>query len=139
MGLGTGSDLKIAIIGSREGFDKEFVFKKLDEIDQEHIDDEYSHYMQLVTGGARGIDQYAMEWYGQVPGHYYQKPIIIRPVDPSIKTHYLYRNIEIISMSKKIYAFWNGTSRGTKFVIDYAKSRGKEVHVITPEDLLKEE
>ena len=58
---------------------------------------------------------------------------IIRPINPANKLDYLFRNVEIITLADKIIAFWDGKSKGTKFVIDYAKSRGKDVEVIKGE------
>ena len=80
----------------------------------------------LIHGGARGADT-LVEDYLLGKGMRVRQ---IRPVNPSIKTHYLYRNIEIITQSDYLIAFWDGASSGTKFVIDYAKARGKNVVVV---------
>ena len=45
----------------------------------------------------------------------------------------LKRNITIIEHSDLVLAFWDGASRGTKFVIDNCKKRGIPVRVFTPE------
>lgn len=41
----------------------------------------------------------------------------------------LKRNITIIENADLVLAFWDGTSRGTKFVVDECKSRGIPVQV----------
>ena len=111
--------MKIAIIGSREGFFEEDIDNAL----KEKIDIKND---ELITGGARGVDQYAESFFRA-----FNLPIeIIRPINPSNKMDYLFRNVEIITKADKIIAFWNGNSKGTKFVIDYAKNRNKEVVVI---------
>lgn len=44
----------------------------------------------------------------------------------------LKRNITIIENADLVLAFWDGTSRGTKFVIDNCKSHGIPVKVFVP-------
>ena len=82
----------------------------------------------VIHGGAYGADLAVEEYLYREIGC---ETEIIRPVNSSIKTHYLYRNIEIICKSDKIIAFWDGVSRGTKFVIDYAKARGVPVTIVS--------
>ena len=111
--------MNIAIIGSRDFKDKELVEKKL----AKELTDINT---EVITGGARGVDTWVEEFC--------EKDCtvckIIRPINPANKLDYLFRNIEIITMADKIIAFWDGKSKGTKFVIDYAKARGKEVEII---------
>jgi len=88
------------------------------------LKEEYTIF-ELVSGGARGVDKHAEE-FAEANGI----PIeIIRPINPANKLDYLFRNIEIITKADKIIAFWDGKSKGTKFVIDYAKARGKDIEV----------
>jgi len=111
--------MKIAIIGSKDFKDKEFVEKKLaKEITETNI--------AVITGGASGVDTWVEE-FCKKNYIFYE---IIRPINPANKLDYLFRNIEIITLADKIIAFWDGESKGTKFVIDYAKARGKKVEVI---------
>ena len=111
--------MKIAIVGSRVGFFQEDVDNRL----KERIDIKND---ELITGGARGVDDYAEQFFRA-----FNLPVeIIRPINPANKMDYLFRNIEIITKAEKIIAFWDEKSTGTKFVIDYAKSRNKEVEII---------
>lgn len=113
--------MKIAIIGSREFGDRDFVEKKVLEIIKTLVSGD-----GIITGDARGIDTW-------VKGTCVRAAIpceVIAPIDPTKKINFLYRNIEIITKADKIYAFWDGHSRGTKFVIDYAKARNKPMEVI---------
>lgn len=80
----------------------------------------------VVHGDAVGADQLIKEYAGL--NHIEQ--MIIRPINPSNKLYYLYRNIEIIAHCDVLIAYWDGKSRGTKFTIDYAKARGKEVIIV---------
>ena len=43
----------------------------------------------------------------------------------------LSRNLEIISYADMVLAFWDGKSRGTKFVIDNCKKINKPIRIIT--------
>jgi len=108
--------MKIAIIGSR-GYDKENCFAVLNMFG--------TCELEIISGGARGVDSYAEEWckINKVPIE------IIRPINPANKLDYLFRNIEIITKADKIYAFWDGQSKGTKFVLDYAKARNKDIEI----------
>ena len=40
------------------------------------------------------------------------------------------RNREIVEYADKIIAFWDGKSRGTRFVIEYANKIGKPCEVV---------
>ena len=109
---------RVAIIGSRTYYKKTAV--------QEVINDlSLSGELEVISGGAKGVDTWAEE-------HCKEKDIpynVIRPVNPASKIDYLYRNVEIITLADEIFAFWDGKSKGTKFVIDYAKARGKKITI----------
>ena len=113
--------MNIAVIGSREGFTKEQIeHEMLIEFD---LDED-----RLITGGARGVDLIAEEIVKN-NDDWAKAAWVIKPINPANKMDYLFRNIEIITIADKILAFWDGSSRGTKFVIDYAKARGKKIKV----------
>ena len=110
--------MKIAVIGSRDFKNKE-LFDKI-------MDKEFTNlFNTMVTGGARGVDTWAIEW-SKKDCVYCE---VIRPINPANKLDYLFRNIEIITKADKILVFWDGKSKGTKFVIDYAKARNKDMEV----------
>ncbi len=123
--------MKIAIIGSREGCEDGDVMP--------HLNRFYDHRNpkknSFISGGARGVDTIAKK-YAQTLG---MEMEVIRPVEGSNKMNYLYRNIEIITKADLIIAFWDGKSRGTKFVIDYAKARNKQIEVIMNKCVLEQE
>ena len=121
--------MRIAIIGSRQGFDSETVNNKLYELFKE-ISPTWWSDIKLLSGGAKGIDNYAAIFAKQND----MDIEIIRPINPNNKIDYLFRNIEIITKAYKIIAFWDGKSRGTKFVIDYAKARNKEILILNKGD-----
>ena len=120
--------MKIAIVGSREGFTDEFVTLRLNQF----FDSSNPTKNTFITGGARGVDKMAEE-YAKI----LKIPLeIIRPINPASKIDYLFRNVEIVTKADLVVAFWDEKSRGTKFVIDYAKARGKEVKIIKLGDVI---
>ncbi len=111
--------MKIAIIGSRN-LEEDWIYSKLASIFEDVSDD------LIISGGAKGVDS-CVEYYCVRFGISLH---IIKPINPANKLDYLFRNVEIITLADKIYALWDGKSKGTKFVIDYAKARGKQIEVI---------
>lgn len=107
--------MKIALIGSRN-----LIVKDLGRYLPENV-------TEIVSGGARGIDTCARE-YAKSHG------IKLKEFLPEYQKHGrsapLKRNLKIIDYADLIIAFWDGQSRGTKFVIDNCKKRNKKVTVI---------
>ena len=109
--------MKVAVIGSRSLFVRD-LSKYLPEGTTE-----------LVSGGARGVDTSARE-YARANG------LPIKEFLPDYATlgkgAPLQRNLLIIEYADVVLAFWDGKSRGTKFVIDNCKKMGKPVKVFLP-------
>lgn len=106
--------MKVAVIGSRniKAFDLSgFLPEGTDE---------------LVSGGARGVDTVARE-YAKSAG----LPIteFLPEYDKYGKGAPLVRNVSIIEYADIVLAFWDGKSRGTRFVIDKCKRLGKEIRI----------
>lgn len=113
-----GKSVRVAVIGSRniKAFD---LSKYLPEGTDE-----------LVSGGARGVDTVARE-YARSAG----LPIteFLPEYDKYGKGAPLVRNVSIIEYADIVLAFWDGKSRGTRFVIDKCKKLGKEVRIFMAE------
>lgn len=81
---------------------------------------------EIVSGGARGIDTCAA-YYAKAKG------IPLKEFLPDYRTYGrvapLVRNRLIVDYADAVYAFWDGRSGGTKNVMTYARSKGKELHV----------
>ena len=82
---------------------------------------------EIVSGGAKGVDASARE-YAQTHG------VRLTEFLPDYRRYGkgapLRRNIDIIEHADTVLAFWDGRSRGTKFVIDECVRRGVPVQVI---------
>lgn len=80
----------------------------------------------IISGGAIGVDSLA-EYYADKNNI---SKIIIKPeYDKFNKRAPIIRNMEIVDLADMIIAFWDGKSKGTKFTIDYALSKGKKIVV----------
>lgn len=83
---------------------------------------------EIISGGAKGIDTCARN---------YAKANDIKLTEflPEYSKYGrkapLNRNITIIESSDLVLAFWDGVSKGTKFVINYSKSHGIPIHIYT--------
>lgn len=84
---------------------------------------------EIVSGGAKGIDSGAAR-YAKENG------IALKEFLPDYASFGrgapLKRNIQIIEYSDLVLAFWDGQSRGTKFVIDNCKKMGVPVKIFMP-------
>ncbi len=107
--------MKVAIIGSRQ-------------LEIENL----SEYIpltttEIVSGGAKGIDTCAKKYA-------ISANIKLTEFLPDYskygKSAPLYRNLKIIAYADEIIAFWDGKSRGTKFVIDNALKQNKKTAII---------
>jgi len=101
--------MRVAVVGSRS-----IPYVDLERFLPENID-------VIISGGARGVDTCA-EIYARRHGI---RTIIIRPdykrygnIAP------LLRNNEIIERADIVYAFWDGSSRGTRYVVERCRARG---------------
>ena len=107
--------MKIAIIGSRNIF--------IDDLEN-YIP---KNVTEIVSGGAKGIDTLAKEYA-------VKNNIVLTEFLPEYakfgKAAPLIRNIQIIEYADEVLAFWDGKSKGTKFVIDACAKAKKEVSVI---------
>lgn len=85
-----------------------------------------SNTTEIVSGGAIGIDTCA-EKYAKINN--LPIKIFLPKYEKYGKAAPLKRNIEIIDYADMVIAFWDGTSRGTKFVIDKCKEKKKNIKI----------
>ena len=81
---------------------------------------------EIVSGGARGIDSCAKN-YANANGIPLKE--FLPNYDEFGRSAPLLRNLEIIDYADIVLAFWDGKSRGTKFVIDKCRAKGKPVNI----------
>ncbi len=106
--------MKIAVIGSRDLQVRDL---------ENYLPTETT---EIVSGGARGVDTSA-RIYAREKG----LPIteFLPDYNQYGKIAPLMRNLEIIDYADEVYAFWDGVSRGTKFVIENCRRKKKKVHI----------
>lgn len=106
--------MKIAIVGSRN-----LMLTNLEQYLPEDV-------TEIVSGGAQGIDTCARE-YARNNG------MILTEFFPNYNKHGrrapLVRNDLIIEYADVVIAFWDGKSRGTKYVIENCKKKNKRITV----------
>lgn len=112
--------MRIAIVGSRQYGNLEFVHQYVERISIKYPD------AVIVSGGAAGVDRTAvraatthgLEWKEYHPDwNRYGKSAGYK------------RNVEIITDSDICVAFWDGHSKGTQHSINIAKEQGKRVFI----------
>ena len=119
--------MNIAVVGSREFKDKEFVFTILNQFfDNQLMYGDISSDYILVSGGANGVDSWAEEFWRKNTG----TCIIFKPDwNKYGKRAGFLRNELIIKEADMILAFWDGQSKGTKHSIDLAIEAKKLINI----------
>ena len=84
---------------------------------------------EIVSGGARGIDTCARNY---ALAHNLKLTEFLPEYEKYGRGAPLRRNITIIEYADHVLAFWDGKSRGTKYVIDNCKKRNISVAVYQP-------
>lgn len=103
--------MKVAVIGSRGILNCD-----LSEYLPEDTD-------EIVSGGAKGIDSCARVYAKK---HGIKLTEFLPEYEKYGRGAPLRRNIQIIDYADVVLAFWDGTSRGTKFVMDKCREKGKK-------------
>ena len=107
--------MKVAVVGSREITNVELEKYLLVEVEE------------IVSGGAVGVDRCAAEYARK-------KGLKLTEFLPQYERYGraapIVRNKLIVNYADKIVVFWNGRSKGTRSVIQYAEKMGKALEVI---------
>ena len=85
---------------------------------------------EIVSGGAKGVDTSARE---HAIAHGLKLTEFLPEYEKYGRSAPLKRNITIIEYADVVLAFWDGKSRGTKYVIDNCKKLGVPVKVFLPD------
>ena len=100
--------MKVAIIGSRNLYVNDL---------QKFIPSETT---EIVSGGAKGIDTCAARY---AASHNIKLTVFLPEYNRYGKAAPLKRNLKIIEYADLVIAFWDGKSKGTKFVINNCKKQ----------------
>ena len=114
--------MKVIIAGGRGFNDYDLLCRKADKILSRQSE------IEIVSGAARGADKFG-ERYADERGY----PIKRFPADWGTfgkKAGYM-RNEDMAEYADALIAFWDGTSKGTKHMIDIARNNDLKVRVIT--------
>ena len=106
--------MKVAVIGSRN-----LEVTELEKYLPEGV-------TEIVSGGARGIDACARR-YAQEQG--LKLTEFLPDYEQFGRSAPIRRNVTIVEYSDLVLAFWDGESRGTRFVIDHCKKTGKPIKI----------
>ena len=110
--------MKVAVVGSRN--------LQVDDLGK-YLPDGVT---EIVSGGASGVDTSAREY---ALAHDIKLTEFLPEYDKYGRSAPLRRNITIIEYADLVLAFWDGRSRGTKYVIDNCKRLGIPVKVFVPQ------
>ena len=106
--------MKIAIVGSRKIVVTDF---------SKYVTDRD----EIISGGAAGVDHCAAD-YAKKNG------IRLTEILPEYarlgRAAPIIRNKQIVDLADKVVAFWDGHSRGTLSVINYAEKTGKACEIV---------
>ena len=98
--------MKVAIVGSRNLYVNDL---------EKYLPERVS---EIVSGGAKGIDKSAADY---AISHNIKLKEFLPEYKRYGKSAPLKRNLEIIKYSDLVIAFWDGKSKGTKYVIENCK------------------
>ena len=108
--------MKVAIIGSRN-----LIINDLQNYLPQNV-------TEIVSGGAKGIDICAREY---ALANDIKLTEFLPEYEKYGKSAPLKRNLQIIEYADEVIAFWDGSSAGTKHVIDNCRKMNKKITVIT--------
>lgn len=110
--------MRTIIAGSRDILDYQFLLNAIDECGWTPT--------TVISGAARGVDKLGEDW-----AHDHQVPCELYPANWSKygKSAGPIRNIQMAENAEALIALWDGKSRGTKHMIDTAKSKNLKVFV----------
>lgn len=106
--------MKIAVIGSRN-----LKVKNLGQYLPQGV-------TEIVSGGAKGIDTCAKEY---ALNNNIKLTEFLPDYDKYGRSAPIKRNVLIVDYADMVLAFWDGQSRGTKFVINQCKQSSKPIKI----------
>ncbi len=111
--------MKLAIIGSRE-----LIVHDLEKYLPKEV-------TEIVSGGAKGIDACARAY---AKANSIKLTEFLPEYEKYGRSAPLKRNIQIIDYADEVLAFWDGSSKGTSFVIQTCQKRQKKITILRLEN-----
>ena len=115
--------MKVIIAGGRDFTNYKLLYLKCYNI----IGDRDPETVEIVSGGAKGADSVG-ESFAVIRGYKIKR--FPADWDTHGKFAGIKRNREMAEYADALIAFWDGSSRGTKNMIEEAKKRGLKIRVI---------
>lgn len=117
--------LKLAVVGSRNFVDYEYMCQMLD----------WFEIKKIISGGANGADSLALKY---AEDHRYDYQEFPAEWTKHGRSAGFIRNKLIVDACDEVVAFWISKSKGTKHSIDLALKAGKPVHIFEPNCIKRE-
>lgn len=110
--------MRTIIAGSRSIYDYQFLLDAIDECGWTPT--------TVISGAAKGADNLGEDW-----AYDHKVPCELFPADWNKfgKSAGYRRNVQMAENADALIALWDGQSRGTKHMIDIAKSKGLKIYV----------
>jgi YspA, cpYpsA-related SLOG family len=119
--------VKLICAGSRKWIDEQTVYEVLDEIRKRKD-------ILIVSGLAKGPDMFGLEWAKKNGVAYEEFPAYWEAFGKAAGS---IRNKEMGDFADELIAFWDGSSRGTKHMIEYMEQLKKPVRIVYPKPLIE--
>lgn len=107
--------MKVAIVGSRDLFVNDL---------EKYLPEDVT---EIVSGGARGIDSCARNY---ALNNGIKLTEFLPKYSKYGKAAPIKRNLQIIAYADMVIAFWDGKSKGTRFVIENCKKLNKPIKIM---------
>lgn len=111
--------MKLAVVGNRVGYTKQEVYKEIDNYALIGTD-------FIITGGASGVDTFAMEYAKE---HGIGLIVLYPDIDIPNPDRYFERNYRIVLQCDGVLAFNKKDRSGTKHTINIALRLNKKVRI----------
>lgn len=118
---------KLIVAGGRDFQDYDLLSKNLEKIRTVILSDNLADDLEIVSGCARGADSLGIRWAEE---NHVSLKLFPADWDKYGKRAGPLRNIQMGDYADSLIAFWDGKSRGTKHMINYAREKGLGVFIV---------